>query len=101
LKACLSSAFFIPSALVPKSFTLFLSKNPVSASSIAKLSPVCPHKFGSILSGFSNFMIFFMVSIVSGSMYILSAIFLSVIIVAGFEFIRITSIPSFFNSLQA
>ena len=38
---------------------------------------------------------------VNGSMYILSAIFLSVIIVAGFEFISSTSNPSFFSSVQA
>ena len=101
LNACLSSAFFIPSGDVPKSFTFFSSKYPDSASSIAIFSPVCPPRFGNILSGFSFSIIFITVFTVSGSMYILSAIFLSVIIVAGFEFTNTTSNPSFFNSTHA
>ena len=46
-------------------------------------------------------MILFTVSSVRGSIYILSAIALSVIIVAGFEFTRITSSPSSLSARQA
>ena len=101
LNACLSSAFFIPSGDVPSSLTLFSFKKPLSYSSIAIFKPVWPPKLGRILSGFSFLIIFSTVFTVIGSIYISSAISLSVIIVAGFEFIKTTSIPSFLNSLQA
>ena len=101
LNSSLSSAFLIVKAVVPISLTLFSLRKPLSSSSIARLSPACPPSVGRILSGFSSLMIFLTTSTLRGSMYTLSAISLSVIIVAGLEFTSTTSIPSSLRERQA
>ena len=101
LNSSLSSAFLIVKAVVPMSLTLFSLRKPLSSSSIARLSPACPPRVGSILSGFSSLMIFLTTSTLRGSIYTLSAISLSVIIVAGFELTSTTSIPSSLRERQA
>ena len=63
--------------------------------------PVCPPKDGKMASGFSSYKILETISSVIGSIYILSAILRSVIIVAGFELIRTTSYPSSFKAKHA
>ncbi len=101
LKACLSSAVFIACVAVPRSLTHISSRKPDSASSIARLRPVCPPSVGSKLSGLSLTMIFLSVSTSRGSIYTLSAMLVSVIIVAGLLFTSTTSRPSSFSSRQA
>ena len=101
LNSSLSSAFLIVKAVVPISLTLFSLRKPLSSSSIARLSPACPPSVGSMLSGCSSLMIFLTTSTLRGSMYTLSAISLSVIIVAGLEFTSTTSIPSSLRERQA
>ena len=64
----LSSAFFIVSMGVPSGLTLYLSSMPASASSTARLSPVCPPIVGSKPSGRSLSIILTSTSAVSGSM---------------------------------
>ena len=64
---------------------------PVLATLIAVLRPVCPPSVGRIASGCSLSMIFIKISGVMGSIYVLSAISGSVMIVAGLELIKITS----------
>ncbi|CCX84781.1 putative uncharacterized protein ORF-c08_009 [Eubacterium sp. CAG:86] len=96
-----SSAFLIVSAVVPISFTLCSSRKPVSAISIARLSPACPPSVGRILSGFSFKIICSNAFTVRGSIYTSSAISLSVMIVAGLELTKTTSMPSSFNERQA
>ena len=54
-----------------------------------------------IESGLSFAITFSKVSTFKGSIYTLSAVCLSVIIVAGLEFTRTTSTPSSFNASQA
>ena len=58
------------------------------------LSAVCPPIVGNNASGFSRSMTSSTNSGVTGSMYVRSAISGSVMIVAGFELMRITSYPS-------
>ena len=89
------------STLLPNNFTLYLSKIPDSYSSMAKFNPVCPPSVGSKASGASFSRIFSIMCIVRGSIYTLSAISASVIMVAGFEFINTVSIPSSLSDLQA
>jgi hypothetical protein len=101
LNISLSSAFLIVSAVVPISCTLFSSRKPVSAISIARLRPACPPSVGKMLSGFSFNIICFNASTVRGSIYTSSAISLSVMIVAGLELTRHTSIPSSLRERQA
>ena len=101
LNSCLSSAFLIVAAVVPSSFTLWAFRKPDSSSSIPRFKPACPPSVGRILSGFSFSIICSSTRAVSGSIYTLSAIFLSVIMVAGLELTRITSIPSSFRERQA
>ena len=83
---------------VPITFTLYLSNIPASCKSTARFNPVCPPIPASKLSGLSLAITFSINSIVNGSIYILSATSLSVIIVAGLEFTKTTSIPSSFNA---
>ena len=68
LKRCLSSALSMVSGLAPSSFTLYLSKNPLFASCMDSVSPVCPPRVDNRLSGLSFSMMRSMVSSVSGSM---------------------------------
>ncbi len=91
LKRSLSSALSILLIDVPKISTLHSSSTPFFASCIARFNPVCPPIPGMIASGLSWRMIFATASRVSGSIYTLWAIEVSVIIVAGFEFTRTTS----------
>jgi len=101
LNNSLSSPLLIDSIGVPITFTPYLSKIPFSANSTAILRAVCPPIPASIESGLSLAITFSTNSTVIGSIYILSATALSVIIVAGLELINTTSIPSFFNVSQA
>ena len=64
---------------------------PRSDSAIATLSAVWPPIVGRIASGFSRSMISSTNSGVTGSMYVRSANSGSVMIVAGFELMRMTS----------
>ena len=96
-----SSAFLIVRAVVPIRRTLFAFKIPASSSSIARFKPACPPRVGRTLSGFSFLINCSTTSVVSGSIYTRSAISLSVMIVAGLEFKRTTSMPSSFKERQA
>ena len=89
-----SSAIAIARAVAPISSTPCFSSTPRSASAIATLSAVCPPIVGSSASGFSRSMISSTNSGVTGSMYVRSANSGSVMIVAGFELMRMTSYPS-------
>ena len=95
------SALRMVAAVVPKSFTLWEAKKPDSSSSMPRFKPACPPSVGRMLSGFSVSMICSKTFTVKGSIYTLSAISLSVMIVAGLEFTRITSTPSSFKERQA
>ena len=99
LKICLSSPFFIASGFAPRNFTSF--KRPLSKTSIAAFRATCPPIVGKIASIFSFSMIFKMLSFVIGSIYVASAKFGSVMIVAGFELISTTRYPSSFSVLAA
>ena len=88
LNSSLLSAFFIASSLAPINSTLNLPRMPSSARVTDKFRPVCPPNVGSSASGFSFCMIFVNASVVIGSIYVLSAISGSVIIVAGLLFTR-------------
>ena len=101
LKSSLSSPSLIDWIDVPITFTLYLSKIPASYKSTARLSPVCPPIPVSKLSGLSLSITFSKNSTVSGSIYILSATSESVIIVAGFELTKTTSIPSSLRAWHA
>ena len=88
-------------AVVPSSVTPCAARKPDSSSSMPRLSPACPPIFGSKLSGFSLRMISSSTLAVSGSIYTLSAMSPSVMMVAGLEFTRITSMPSSFRERHA
>ena len=85
-----SSAIRIASREAPISSTPCFASTPASASSSAQFSAVCPPMVGSSASGFSLAMIRSTVAALIGSMYTASAMSGSVMIVAGFEFTRIT-----------
>ncbi len=73
----------IASRLAPISSTLYFSSTPWSARSSAQFSAVWPPMVGSRASGFSLAMIFSTVCQLIGSMYTASAMFGSVMMVAG------------------
>ena len=99
---CIStSALKMVSAVVPISFTPYLSRIPFSESSMPRFNPACPPRVGRMLSGFSFKISCSTTSTVNGSMYTRSAMSLSVMMVAGLEFKRTTSIPSSFKERQA
>ena len=83
------------------SSTLYLSKIPLALNCIAISKAVCPPTVGRITSGFSFFIISSIADILIGSRYVASAMFLSVIIVAGLELTRITLYPSCLSARQA
>ena len=104
--ACLnlsrSSAVAIASAFAPMSSGVpGTPTKPFSKSAIARLSPVWPPSVGNTASGFSRSMIFARTSTVRGSIYVRSAKSGSVMMVAGFEFARMTRYPSSFNTRHA
>ncbi len=101
LNNSLSSACFTDSILVPKISTLNFFKIPVLSRLTSKLSPVCPPTVAIMPFGLSFSIIRLKDSTVKGSIYTLSAIFSSVIIVAGLELTSTTLIFSPFNALQA
>ena len=101
LNSCLSSALRMVFEVVPRSVTLWEARKPDSSSSIPRFSPACPPRVGRMLSGFSFSMICSSTFTVSGSMYTLSAISLSVMMVAGLELTRTTSTPSSLRERQA
>ena len=74
---------------------------PFSYKPIAALRAVWPPKVAKIASGRSFLIISSKKCEVIGSIYVASANSGSVMIVAGFEFTRITRIPSAFNTRQA
>ena len=86
-----SSALAITLALAPIICTPYFSNTPCRSRSIAKFRPVWPPSVGSNASGRSRSITFSAISQVNGSMYVRSAVFGSVMIVAGLELIRITS----------
>ena len=77
-------------SLVPKTSTLHSSRIPEFSNSTAIFKPVCPPKVGKSASGRSLRIILETNSSEIGSIYTLSAISTSVIIVAGLELMRIT-----------
>ncbi|VVB97455.1 Uncharacterised protein [uncultured archaeon] len=79
---------------VPRSSTPNLSNTPISASSDVILSPVWPPSPAIMPSGLSRSIIFSTISGSSGSIYMESAISVSVIMVAGLLLTRTTFIPS-------
>ena len=101
LKIFLSSAFSITFLEAPINSTPYFFKIFFFSSSIEIFKAVCPPIVDKRASGFSLFIMGSKCSIVSGSMYVESAISGSVIIVAGLEFTKITLKPSSFNALQA
>ena len=68
---------------------------------MARFSPVCPPMPGTMASGRSKRRIFARYSTVKGSMYTLSAMEVSVMMVAGLELARMTSYPSSRRARQA
>ncbi len=91
----------IARALAPISSTPYFASTPCSASVSATLSAVCPPIVGSSASGRSAAITFSTYSGVTGSTYVRSAISGSVMMVAGFEFTRMTSYPSSRSALVA
>ncbi len=89
-----SSPRWMASTFAPISSTPWRSRMPCSCSAIAALSAVWPPSVGRIASGRSLMMIVSITSVVIGSMYVASAKSGSVMIVAGFEFTRMTRTPS-------
>ena len=101
LKSLRSSALRMASRSAPIMRTPNLSRIPCSASWMAMFRPVCPPRVGRSASGRSASMIFSSIGTVIGSMYVASAISGSVMIVAGFEFTRMTRMPSSRSALHA
>ena len=85
-----SSAIRMARSFAPISSTPNRSSVPSRCSAIATLSAVWPPMVGSSASGRSRSMILATHSGVTGSMYVRSASSGSVMIVAGFEFTRMT-----------
>ena len=101
LKSSLSSARSMLLLLVPRSSTRHSLSTPFFSSCIARLRPVCPPMPGRIASGLSYLIILARYSRVSGSMYTLSAIDVSVMMVAGLELQSTTSYPSSLSAIHA
>ena len=87
----LSSALLIAFKSAPINSTLFFFKKFDSDNLTARFKAVWPPIVGRIASGFSLKIIWETISEVKGSIYVLLAISGSVIIDAGFEFIKIIS----------
>ena len=101
LKLWRSSALSMHSGEEPRSFTPCEARKPSLASCMHSVSAVCPPRPERMESGFSVSMILLIVVSVNGSMYILSAMDLSVMIVAGLELTRTISMPSSLKALHA
>ena len=86
LKAMRSSPRSMASTWTPITFTPNLSRMPSLCSAEVRLSADCPPRLGRMASGRSFSMIRVIISTVSGSMYVMSAVPGSVMIVAGLEF---------------
>ena len=96
-----SSVMLIASMSTPMSSTPYFSHTPFSWASMARLSAVWPPMVGSTASIFCSERIFSMDLTVRGSRYTWSAVTGSVMMVAGLELIRVTSIPSSRNERAA
>ena len=101
LNSSLSSARSMLLLLVPRSSTRHSLSTPFFSSCIARLRPVCPPMPGRIASGLSYLIILARYSRVSGSIYTLSAIDVSVMMVAGLELQSTTSYPSSLRAIHA
>ena len=101
LKISLSSPLLIASISAPINFVPYFSNEPLSYRAIAAFKAVCPPKVAKTALGRSFSRIFSITSGVIGSIYVASANSGSVIIVAGFELIRITRIPSLRSTRHA
>jgi hypothetical protein len=86
-----SSALWMTSREAPMSSTPYFSSTPSFATPTAVLRPVWPPRVGRMASGRSLSMILATASGVMGSIYVRSAVSGSVMIVAGFELMRMTS----------
>ena len=84
------SAFSMAARSAPIILTPYFSSTPLSASTMAVLSAVCPPMVGSSASGRSAAITASTNSGVIGSTYTASAVSGSVMMVAGFELIKIT-----------
>ena len=93
-KSSRSSALLIASRSVPSISTPNSSSTPSLWRATTRFRPVCPPSVPRMASGLSLYITRLRNSVVSGSIYTLSAIDVSVIIVAGFELTRTTSYPS-------
>ena len=101
LKSWRSSALSIVSGLAPSRRTPICSKKPSLANCMERVRPVWPPKVESRLSGRSFSIMRFITGRVKGSIYMRSAMALSVIMVAGLELTRTTSRPSSLSARQA
>ena len=90
LKSLLSSAISIECRFAPIISTPYFFRVPASSRANEIFRPVWPPMVGSRASGRSFSIILVTNSTVIGSIYVASAISGSVIIVAGFEFTKIT-----------
>ena len=103
--ACLnssrSSAISIDVTVAPSSSTPCFSSKPALLAAIARFKPVWPPSVGKIALGFSRASTLSSTSTVSGSTYVASASSGSVMIVAGFELMRMTRRPSSRSALHA
>ena len=95
------SAFLMAGREAPMSSTPYFSRTPFSATATAVFRPVWPPRVGRRAQGRSFSMMRATVSGSMGSMYVRSARFGSVMIVAGLELTRTTSYPSSLRALRA
>ena len=96
-----SSARRMVSSGVPSRRTPYRSSTPAAARSTARLRPVCPPSVGSRPSGRSCAMMRSTTGTVSGSIYTVSAMSSSVMIVAGFELTSTEVTPLCAQGLRA
>ena len=101
LNSARSSAVRIARSSAPISSTPYFSSTPFCDSAIATLSAVWPPIVGSSASGRSFSITSSTNRGVTGSTYVASANSGSVMMVAGFELMRITSYPSSFKAFVA
>ena len=101
LNNSLLSAFSMTDCVAPINSTLYFAKIPFFFNSIDKFNAVCPPIVESNASGLSLEIIFSKKKVFNGSMYVLCVKLGSVIIVAGFEFTKITLYPSSLRALHA
>ena len=101
LNNSLSSAFWITLLEAPIRLTLYFFRIFLFSSSMDRLRAVWPPIVERSASGFSFLIIFSIIDIFKGSIYVLSARSGSVIMVAGFELTKTILNPSSLSALHA